>query len=479
MEQSDAEILQSIARRIKGMTADSRAVQPGFLFAALPGSKTDGRAYIEDAAARGANVFLVPTGTPYPEHDHITIVESDEPRRDFALFAAAFYKSQPKTVVAVTGTSGKTSVAEFTRQLWMVSGYKSASLGTLGIIAPDLSRYGTLTTPDAATLQADLAELAENGVTHAALEASSHGLDQYRLDGVQLAAAAFTNLSRDHLDYHPDMHSYLAAKLRLFSELLPDKATAVLNEDIPEYPVLAAACGNRNLTTLRYGSSTEAELRLLDRTATPQGQMLALQIAGQAYQVELGLIGSFQAMNVLAALGLVLGTGSSAAKAVSALGALRGVPGRLEKITTTANGATVFVDYAHKPGALETMLLAIRPHVLGQLVLVFGCGGDRDQGKRPLMGEIAARLADRVYVTDDNPRSEDPALIRAAIMATCPGAMEINDRAAAIAIAIAGLAAGDVLVIAGKGHETGQIVGTTVEPFDDADVARSLTRQVA
>jgi UDP-N-acetylmuramoyl-L-alanyl-D-glutamate--2,6-diaminopimelate ligase len=476
---TDTGILSNIAGRISGLTADSRAVKPGFLFAALPGSKTDGTAYIEEAAAKGATVFLIPSGTSYPQHDNITVIESDNPRQDFAHFAAAFYQPQPETVVAVTGTSGKTSVVEFTRQIWHHLGMRSASLGTLGIVSQELTRYGSLTTPDSASLHADLRDLATRGVTHVALEASSHGLDQHRLDGVHLAAAAFTNLSRDHLDYHPNMHSYLTAKLRLFSELLPADGTAVLNEDIPEYPALATTCGQRDLKTLRYGSSTEAELRLLERTPSPNGQVLDLMINGVGFRTELGLIGSFQAMNVLAALGLVIGSGASEGQAVAALDQLRGVPGRLEKVATTASGGTVYVDYAHKPGALETMLLAIRPHVTGQLVLVFGCGGDRDQGKRPLMGEIAARLADRVYVTDDNPRSEEPAKIRAAIMAACPGATEMGDRAAAIARAIGSLHEGDVLVIAGKGHETGQIIGNTVQPFDDAEVARGLTRGAA
>jgi UDP-N-acetylmuramoyl-L-alanyl-D-glutamate--2,6-diaminopimelate ligase len=480
---TDSQLLETISGRITGLTADSRTVQPGFLFAAFPpsslASKTDGRDYVAEAIAKGATVLLLPTGTPNPALDGVTVIESDEPRRDFSRFAAAFYPQQPATMVAVTGTSGKTSVADFTRQIWAYMGYKAASLGTLGIVAGDLTRYGSLTTPDAASLHADLASLAQHGITHAVIEASSHGLDQFRLDGVRLTAAAFTNLSRDHLDYHPDMHSYLAAKLRLFTDVLPMGGTAVLNEDVPEYTALAVACAEHELKTIRYGSTTEAELRLLDRTPLPQGQILELAVNGQRYHAEIGLIGSFQAMNVLAALGLVIGSGGRVGEAIAALQHLQGVPGRLENVATTANGATVFVDYAHKPGALETVLTAIRPHVKGELVLVFGCGGDRDQGKRPLMGKIAARLADRVYVTDDNPRREEPAKVRAAIMAACPGATEVGDRAAAIAIAIASLQPGDVLVIAGKGHEPGQIVGDKVLPFNDAEVARSLIRTAA
>ena len=318
--------------------------------------------------------------------------------------------------------------------------------------------------------------LAERGVTHLAMEASSHGLDQFRLDGVRIQAGAFTNFSRDHLDYHLDFEAYFAAKLRLFQSLIVDGGTAVLNADIPEYRPLRAASEARGLAVMGYGESPtlnpERDLRLASRTPLRNGQILDLTLRGRAYRVELNLMGTFQAMNVLAALGLVLATGGDAEAATAAVPKLTGVPGRVERVATAPNGAAVYVDYAHKPGALETMLAAMRPHVQGRLVLVFGCGGDRDKGKRPLMGEIAMRLADRVYVTDDNPRSETPANIRAEIMETAPGASEIGDRAEAITAAVRDLQPADTLVIAGKGHERGQIVGDKVIPFDDAEVAR-------
>lgn len=458
---------------ITGLTADSRAVKPGFLFAAFPGIKSDGRAYLDNALKQGARAFLVPSGTERPAFmNDMPMIECAEPRRAFALMAAAFYNRQPETVVAVTGTSGKTSTAYFTRQLWETLGRKAASLGTLGVIAPGYERYGSLTTPDPVALHADLAMLSERGVTHAAMEASSHGLDQFRLDGVKVTAAAFTNLSRDHLDYHADFAAYLQAKLRLFHSILQDNGTAVLNADIPEFQPLLAASETRGHRILRYGR-TGQDLALATLTPLPLGQNLGLSVRGRAYQIKLNLIGAFQAMNALAALGLVIASGEDTEKAVAALETLTGVPGRAQHVATLPNGAAVYVDYAHKPGALETILTAIRPHAQNKLVVLFGCGGDRDKGKRPQMGEIAARLADRVYVTDDNPRSENPATIRAEIMAACPHAIEIGDRAEAIAVAIKSLEAGDVLVLAGKGHETGQIVGDKTIPFDDAEVARA------
>ncbi len=464
------------AQEITGLTADSRAVKPGYLFAALPGAKSDGRDYISDAVRHGAAAILAPSGTMHPQGP-VRLIESAEPRRAFALMAAAFYGRQPETIAAVTGTSGKTSTAQFARQIWTALGKQAAALGTIGLIAPGIERYGSLTTPDPVELHADLAMLAERGVTHVAMEASSHGLDQFRLDGVKVSAAAFTNFSRDHLDYHLDTNAYFAAKLRLFLSLLGDGGTAVLNADIPEYEPLRAVSESRGLAVLSYGQtpnhSRAPDLELVTQTPLPHGQVLDLAVRGRAYRVSLKLMGSFQAMNVLAALGLVLAGGEDVETAIAALEHLTGVPGRAELVGATPNGAQVFVDYAHKPGALETVLTALRPHVQGRLVLVVGCGGDRDRGKRPLMGEIATRLADVVYVTDDNPRGEDPAAIRAAIMAAAPGAIEIGDRAEAIHAATRELKPGDMLIVAGKGHEHGQIIGATTIPFNDAEVARA------
>jgi UDP-N-acetylmuramoyl-L-alanyl-D-glutamate--2,6-diaminopimelate ligase len=457
---------------ITGLTADSRAVRPGFLFAALPGTKTDGRAFAPQAVAAGAVAILAPEGTEMALPGGVALVTDANPRRRFALMAAAFHGAQPDTMVAVTGTNGKTSTASFFRQLWQMSGIKAAAIGTLGVIADGWDNSGGLTTPDPAGLHDTLARLARLGVTHACMEASSHGLDQYRLDGVRLKAAAFTNLTRDHLDYHAGMEAYLAAKLRLFTEVLPAGATAVLNADAEYADRFAAACRTRGIRVLRYGR-TGAELRLIEARPAPHGQVLDLDVMGRRATVALPLAGTFQAYNALAALGLALATGLDQGAALDGLERLDGVPGRLQKVAERANGAAVYVDYAHTPDALETVLQALKPHASGKLAVVFGCGGDRDPGKRPQMGAIAARLADRAIVTDDNPRGEEPAAIRRAIMAACPGATEIGDRRAAIRTAVAALNAGDLLVLAGKGHESGQIVGATVLPFDDAEEAQA------
>jgi UDP-N-acetylmuramoyl-L-alanyl-D-glutamate--2,6-diaminopimelate ligase len=464
---------------ILGISADSRQVRPGFLFAALPGSKVDGREFIADAAARGAVAVLAPHNTLLPAGlARLPLVADDNPRRRLALAAARFHGRQPRTLVAVTGTNGKTSVAEFTRQLWAALGAPAASLGTLGLIAADRRRPGSLTTPDPVALHAALAELAAGGVEHAALEASSHGLDQFRLDGLTLAAAAFTNLSRDHLDYHGTMERYLAAKARLFEALLPPGAAAVLNADAEPFAGLAAACRARGLRVLSYGRAG-ADLRLEDLAPTAGGQRLAVSLLGERRALDFPVAGAFQAHNLLAALGLVIATGARPADAAGAVGRLSGVPGRIELAARAANGAAIYVDYAHTPDALATVLGALRPHTTGCLSVVFGCGGDRDRGKRPDMGVVAARLADRVIVTDDNPRGEPPATIRAAILAACPGAREIGDRRAAIRAAIAELGPQDLLVIAGKGHESGQTVAGVTHPFDDREVARSLVAELA
>jgi UDP-N-acetylmuramoyl-L-alanyl-D-glutamate--2,6-diaminopimelate ligase len=400
------------------------------------------------------------------------LIADDDPRHALAVLAARFYGRQPKTICAVTGTNGKTSVADFTRQLWTALGHKAASLGTLGIRAPGFSVKGALTTPDPVALHASLARLAAEGVERLAIEASSHGIEQSRLDGLTLTAAAFTNLTRDHLDYHGDMESYRAAKLRLFDALLPRGATAVLNADSPEYEVFSTLCHLRGHKVVSYGANG-ADFRLDEVTPRAHGQRISFAAQGKRYDSELTLVGSFQAHNALAALGLVVAAGEELAAAAAALPRIVGAPGRLQLVATHPSGAPVYVDYAHTPDALETVLRALRPHADRRLVVVFGCGGDRDRGKRPQMGRIACELADSVFITDDNPRSEDPAAIRAAIREACPHATEIGDRAEAIYRAASELTAGDVLVLAGKGHESGQIVGTTVRPFDDAEVARA------
>jgi len=375
-------------------------------------------------------------------------------------------------LAAVTGTNGKTSVVHFTREIWTALGHPAASLGTLGLVSPAGRRPGALTTPDPVALQRDLAELAARDVEHVAIEASSHGLAQFRLDGVAVTAAAFTNLTRDHLDYHGDMASYRAAKERLFADLLARDGAAALNVDSPEFAGFAALCREHGHRVIGYGTAVAAELRLVARMPRRDGQRISLILFGKAVDIELPLVGEFQAMNVLAALGLAVATDAPLSDAVATLPRLSGVPGRMQRVGATSSGAVVFVDYAHTPDALATVLAALRPHAEGRLAVVFGAGGDRDRGKRPLMGQMASEAADLVYVTDDNPRSEPPAEIRRAILAAAPHAIEIGDRSEAIAAAVVGLRRGDILVIAGKGHETGQIVGATVLPFDDVLVAR-------
>jgi UDP-N-acetylmuramoyl-L-alanyl-D-glutamate--2,6-diaminopimelate ligase len=460
---------------IVGITADSRQVRPGFLFAALRGTQWDGRAFAADAVRKGAAAILTDDADALaldPDaRRRVAVIADPNPQRRLALLAARFYARQPHTIAAVTGTNGKTSAAHFTREIWVHLGYPAASLGTLGLVSPAGRRPGALTTPDPVALHRDLAELAAQGVEHAAIEASSHGLAQFRLDGVSVAAAAFTNLTRDHLDYHGDMVSYRAAKQRLFSDLLRVGGAAILNADSMEFTGLAALCRARGHPVIGYGSASGAELRVLERAPYHAGQRLRLSLSGQRRDIDLPLVGEFQAMNVLAALGLVISTGTPVDEAARTLGHLTGVPGRLQRVGETATGAAVFVDYAHTPDALATVLAALRPHTESRLAIVFGAGGDRDRGKRPLMGQVASELADLVYVTDDNPRSEPPDEIRRAIIAAAPHAIEIGERREAIGAAVAQLRRGDILVIAGKGHETGQIVGDKVLPFDDVLVA--------
>jgi UDP-N-acetylmuramoyl-L-alanyl-D-glutamate--2,6-diaminopimelate ligase len=463
---------------IAGMTADSRKVAPGYLFAALPGAQADGRDYVPAALKAGASALLLPEGSRIAVPDDVAVLTALNPRRALAFMAARFAGAQPKIVAAVTGTSGKTSTTVFARQLWTLLGHRAGSLGTIGVVAPGYERSESLTTPDPIELHAMLAELARHDVDHLAIEASSHGLDQYRLDGVQLAAAAFTNLSRDHLDYHPTMEAYLGAKLRLFAELLPTGAAAVVNADSDASAEIAAAARRRGHRLIRFGRKGE-EIRLVRQVPGAAGQVLELEVFGKRYDVIFPVVGLFQAENLLAALGLVIGAGADPAKTVGMVCRLTGVHGRIEHVATTPSGGTVYVDYAHKPAGLDAVLTALRPHAEGKLVVLFGCGGDRDPGKRPQMGEIAMRLADHVIVTDDNPRTEDAAAIRAAVLKGAPGALEIGDRAVAIRSAMRMLKSGDLLVIAGKGHETYQIVGHTKHPFDDSAVAKQVASELA
>ncbi|MEQ8247869.1 MAG: UDP-N-acetylmuramoyl-L-alanyl-D-glutamate--2,6-diaminopimelate ligase [Alphaproteobacteria bacterium] len=456
---------------VAGITADSRAVLPGYLFAALQGLRADGTQFIPDAIKQGAVAVLAAKGTAI-DAGEVFVVSDDNPRRQLALMAARFYPRQPETIVAVTGTNGKTSTAEFAAQIWKRLGHSGGSLGTLGLRTALGSSEGNLTTPDPVTLHQSLDRLAREGIEHLAMEASSHGLDQYRLDGVRVSAAAFTNISHDHLDYHGSQEAYLAAKLRLFTEVMPEGGIAVLNADVPEFETIRAACVGRRQLVLTYGAAAAADFRLIAADPGPCGQTVEIAVQGAVHRVLLPLYGSFQAENALAALALVIATGADRAAAVDALGHLKGVTGRAQLVEELSSRAKIFVDYAHTPDALTHVLLALRPHTKGKLVLVFGCGGNRDKAKRPEMGRIAAQLADVVIVTDDNPRDEDPASIRSEIRASCPDAEDIPSRSRAIARGIALLEPGDLLVVAGKGHETGQIVGGRVLPFDDTAVIR-------
>lgn len=462
---------------IKGLTVDSRRVAEGDMFVAIPGTRVDGRNFIPEAVERGAAAILTtPDSAPAPEG--LPVVEDSNPRRLYAQMAARFCGAQPGVQVAVTGTNGKTSVADFTRQIWQALGTEAASLGTLGVRSDKLTIDGGLTTPDPMALHAALAQLAGQGVDHVAIEASSHGLDQYRLDGTALKAAAFTNLTRDHLDYHRSEQAYFYAKARLFGDLLQPGATAVINIDDSWGLTLDDIAWGRSQTRISYGTAEAADLRLLGAEPQATGQHLSLSLFGAKHDVHLPLIGGFQAMNALAAIGLTAAAGTPVEKAVAVLQGLVGVPGRME-LMGTKGGAGVFVDYAHTPDGLRTVLTAARAHNPRQLHIVFGCGGDRDAGKRPQMGAIAHELADRVYVTDDNPRSECPETIRQQILAAAPDAREIGDRAEAIAAAIDAAGVGDMIIIAGKGHETGQTVGDQVLPFSDIEAVRRLLSSAA
>jgi UDP-N-acetylmuramoyl-L-alanyl-D-glutamate--2,6-diaminopimelate ligase len=472
--------LQAAAVAVEGLAVDSRIVRPGDLFFALAGLQTDGARFIESAIRSGA----VAVAGDHPPQGMLGVpfVTTPNPRRALSLAAAKFFPEQPATIAAVTGTSGKTSVAAFARQIWQRLGHASASIGTIGLVSPKRTVYGSLTTPDPIALHRELDEIARDGVTHLAFEASSHGLDQFRLDGVRISAGGFTNLSRDHMDYHPDVAHYLAAKLRLFRELIAPGGAAVISADHDcSLAVIEAARahGLRIVTVGSQGDGAGEGIRLVEATVEGFAQNLKLEHRGFPYSVRLPLVGAFQIENALVAASLAIVTGSEADAVFESLEALEGAKGRLERVGDY-NGAPIFVDYAHKPDALAKALQALRPYAKRKLVVVFGAGGDRDVGKRPLMGAIASENADSVIVTDDNPRSENPESIRAAILAAAKGARDIGDRASAIRAAIEELEPGDALVIAGKGHETGQIVGDRVLPFSDHDaVAAALASRIA
>lgn len=471
--------------QISGLTADSRAVKPGYLFAALPGTRDDGARFIHDALKRGAVAVLTHAGwqgeagnDALVDYQDTPVLGCRNPRRELAIVAARYYERQPKTICAVTGTNGKTSIANFTRQIWELLGLRAASMGTLGIRSPESYLPLHHTTPDPVEIHRALNGLSLAGVDHLAMEASSHGLSQYRLDGVNVAAAAFTNLTRDHLDYHEDFDDYLFAKMRLVGEILKPGATAVINADADFFEEADQLCWSRGIQTTSVGKDANADLRLVSQTPTVDGQSLEITWHKEAFDIQLPLIGDFQAMNALMAAALVIATGGRASEVFAVLPKLETIKGRMQLVGRTPGGAAVLVDYAHTPGALETVLKAVRSHTNARLHVVVGCGGDRDRGKRPQMGAIAASFADVAVITDDNPRSENPASIRAEILAgvsrQSEHVLEIGDRREAVKTAIEGLGAGDLLIVAGKGHETGQIVGDRTLPFSDIEEVQNV-----
>ncbi|MDJ0614426.1 MAG: UDP-N-acetylmuramoyl-L-alanyl-D-glutamate--2,6-diaminopimelate ligase [Rhizobiaceae bacterium] len=462
---------------VSNLASNTNDVSSGSLFFGLPGVNVDGAKFAYAAEKAGAVACVVSGSSAVPETE-IPAIATDDPRVILAHASAAFYQTQPKTIGAVTGTAGKTSVATFLRQIWMAEGRSAASIGTTGVVAPGRDDYGNLTTPDPISLHRLLAELENDGVTHAAMEASSHGLDQHRLDGVELKVAGFTNLGHDHMDYHPTIEDYLAAKMVLFKERLPKGAPAIIFSD--------DAYSNAAIEAAREGGCGVCSVGRLGNFIAlkkvehqQHNQTIELEHDGKFYRVDFPLAGDFQVANGLVAAGMAIASGSDPAKVFSALESLEGASGRLELVGKTTQGSPAYVDYAHKPEALENVLASVRPFTSGRIVLVFGCGGDRDPSKRPIMGEIASRLADVVIVTDDNPRTEDPGSIRAEIMRACPGAMEVSDRGEAIHQACALMQEGDCLIVAGKGHEPGQIVGDTVLPFSDHDVLRAALEEGA
>ena len=453
---------------VTGFAIDHRKVARGSIFGAFKGAVFDGEDFIGQAVDLGAVAVVARPGAKV---ESVPLLADEQPRRLFADLAGKYYAPYPETVIAVTGTNGKTSTVEMTRQIWRMLGHRSASIGTLGVTTADDQVTTGLTTPDIVTFLNNMAGLERMGISHVAYEASSHGLDQHRCEGVPLAAAAFTNFSRDHLDYHGTMDAYFEAKMRLFEELLPPGSPAVIWTDDPKSAEVMKRAGKRGHKLLTVGRNGET-IRLVEQSPTALGQTLKLDHGGKPYRLALPLIGAYQASNVLTAAGLVLATGGEWEDIFTAMQRVAPVRGRLERAVISRAGVPVYIDYAHTPDALEAAIAALRPHVEGRLITVFGAGGDRDQGKRPQMGAVASRLSDVVIVTDDNPRSEDPHLIRSAIMAGAPGATEVPGRRDAIAEAIRIAREGDIVLVAGKGHETGQIVGDKVLPFDDAIVAR-------
>jgi UDP-N-acetylmuramoyl-L-alanyl-D-glutamate--2,6-diaminopimelate ligase len=473
--QQDAPLPKGGDVSVIGITSDSREVKPGFAFAALPGTKVDGSAYIAKAFASGAVAAIAQRGSYQGAG---LVIESDNPRKLLALMAARFYDRQPDTIVAVTGTNGKTSVSVFVRQIWAAMGFRAASLGTIGVVGPDGAEYLAHTTPDPVQLAALAAKLRDDHVQHLAIEASSHGLAQYRLDGLRLTAGAFTNLTQDHLDYHHSFEAYFQAKMRLFDELLPPGAAAVINVDSPQGADVLRHALKAGLVPFTVGRNGD-DLKLVQSTANGLGQELVIESKAGQHRVSLPLVGDFQVSNALVAAGLVIASGGEVSLVLHALESLKGASGRLELVGVTGAGASVFVDYAHTPDALENAISALRPYAKGKLHVVFGCGGDRDKGKRPLMAAAVAKHADVAYLTDDNPRTEDPAQIRRETLVGAPNAIEIGDRAKAIATAVSALGAGDILLVAGKGHEEGQTIGTTVHPFKDHDaVAAAIAGKI-
>jgi UDP-N-acetylmuramoyl-L-alanyl-D-glutamate--2,6-diaminopimelate ligase len=458
--------------RVTGFALDHRKVAKGNVFGAFRGSRFNGEDFIAEAVRRGAVAVVA---RPEAKVEGAPHLGADEPRKLFADLAARFYAPYPETIVAVTGTNGKTSTVELTRQLWRMAGHRSASIGTLGVTTADDQVTTGLTTPDIVTFLSNVAGLKRMGISHVAYEASSHGLDQYRAEGVNVRAAAFTNFSRDHLDYHPDMDAYFAAKMRLFDEVVSADGTAVVWTGDAKSPQVIEHAKRRGLKLITIGPDAET-IELVSRASTPLGQQLVLRHAGKEHKLSLPLIGAYQMNNVLTAAGLVLATGGDWATTLAGMGRVSPVRGRLERAVISRAGAPVYVDYAHTPDAIEAAIAALRPHVAkesgGRLITVLGAGGDRDHGKRAEMGAVAVRLSDAVIVTDDNPRSEDPAAIRRAVLAGAPGAIEVGDRRAAIGEAIAMAKAGDIVLVAGKGHEQGQKIGDLVLPFDDVTVAR-------
>ena len=464
-------------QNIAGITTDSRLVKDNTLFVAIDGVQQDGADFIPSAIDNGATVIVCTRGAlktiPDAYRAKATFIEYENTRQAVSILACEFYRPQPDCIVGVTGTNGKTSVAEFTRQLWSATGLKSASIGTLGVSTGDYVPGESLTTPDAITLHRNLNQLKQDKIDHIAIEASSHGLDMHRLDGVKLNAAAFTNLSRDHLDYHQTMQNYRACKFRLFDELLPCSGTAVLNADCAEYDSLFNTCRDRGIKVLSYGLN-RGEIRTISHSVQPHGFSITLDILGQRFEADLPLLGEFQISNLLAAIGLVTASGSKPEMVIPHISRLKGIQGRMQRAGSLKNGATAYVDFAHTPAGLETVLKSARPHTTGKLHVVFGCGGDRDGGKRPLMAQVAEQYADSVIITDDNPRTEDATTIRKQAMQGAKDAIEIAGRDKAIDHALQGLNDNDILIIAGKGHEQGQIVGTEILPFDDLKVAQTL-----